>query len=105
MFLTEDTGIFITGQRVNVKSSLELWSDERSGVIKYLGETKFEKGVWAGVALDDDFYLPGHNDGSVGGLRYFQCPPKICVFSRLSELTLNPPFQPTSITARYILTN
>ena len=91
------------------------WSGERSGVIKYLGETKFGKGAWAGVALDGFYHLPRLDDhrvydGSVDGTRYFQCPPKMCVFSRLSELTTMHPlkdgiqYQPaalqwTSITA------
>ena len=59
----------------------------KPGVIQYIGETKFAPGEWAGIVLDD---LSGKNDGSVGGVRYFQCQAKKGVFSRLTRLTRQP---------------
>lgn len=56
-------------------------------MIQFIGETKFAPGEWAGIVLDD---LSGKNDGSVGGIRYFQCQPKKGVFSRLTRLTRQP---------------
>lgn len=56
-------------------------------MIQFIGETKFAPGEWAGIVLDD---LSGKNDGSVGGVRYFQCQPKKGVFSRLTRLTRQP---------------
>ena len=68
---------FIIGDRVYVGGT-------KAGVIAYLGETKFAAGDWAGVILDD---LEGKNDGSVQGVRYFQCEPKRGVFAKPAKLS------------------
>jgi dynactin complex subunit len=47
------------GDRVMVSGS-------KPGVLKYVGETDFAKGVWAGVELDEAL---GKNDGAVAGKR------------------------------------
>lgn len=59
----------------------------KPGVIAYLGETKFAGGDWAGVILDQP---DGKNDGSVQGVRYFQCEAKRGVFAKPSKLTKHP---------------
>ncbi|XP_055733067.1 CAP-Gly domain-containing linker protein 2-like isoform X5 [Salvelinus fontinalis] len=59
----------------------------KPGVIAYLGETQFAPGQWAGVVLHD---LLGKNDGSVGGVRYFECQPHQGIFTRPSKLTRQP---------------
>ncbi|KAM4620527.1 CAP-Gly domain-containing linker protein 2 isoform 2-T2 [Polymixia lowei] len=56
----------------------------KPGVIAYLGETQFAPGQWAGVVLNDPV---GKNDGSVGGVRYFECQPLQGIFTRPSKLT------------------
>nr|XP_022340685.1 CAP-Gly domain-containing linker protein 1-like isoform X8 [Crassostrea virginica] len=71
---------FIIGDRVWV-------SGTKPGHISYIGETKFAAGEWAGVVLDN---AEGKNDGSVQGVRYFQCEPKRGVFSRISKLSRTP---------------
>merc|ERR1712071_386913 len=78
--LTADTDSFIIGERVYVNGV-------KPGVIQFIGETKFAPGDWAGIVLDD---ASGKNEGSVGGVRYFQCQPKKGVFSRLTRLTREP---------------
>ncbi|XP_046863372.1 CAP-Gly domain-containing linker protein 1-like [Xenia sp. Carnegie-2017] len=71
------TGIlFKVGDRVLVAGT-------KSGVIEYLGGTKFAKGLWAGVKLDE---AEGKNDGSVAGVRYFDCQPLHGVFSKPNRL-------------------
>ena len=73
----ETTGIwFNVGDRVLVAGS-------KAGVIEYLGETKFAKGLWAGVRLDEP---SGKNDGSVAGVKYFDCKPLHGVFSKPNRL-------------------
>ena len=78
--LTEDTDSFIVGQPVYVDGV-------KPGMIQYIGETKFGPGDWAGVVLDERM---GKNDGSVAGVRYFQCEPGHGVFARLFRLTTEP---------------
>lgn len=50
------------GQKVSVKGE--------AGVIRFRGSTKFATGEWIGVELDTGV---GKNDGSLQGVRYFQC--------------------------------
>ena len=71
---------FIIGDRVFVSGS-------KPGLIAFLGETQFAPGEWAGVVLDETI---GKNDGSVNGVRYFQCEPKRGVFCRISKLSRTP---------------
>ncbi|XP_030919645.1 CAP-Gly domain-containing linker protein 2 isoform X1 [Geospiza fortis] len=73
-------GDFVLGERVWVNGV-------KPGVIQYLGETQFAPGQWAGVVLDDPV---GKNDGSVGGVRYFECQPLQGIFTRPSKLTRQP---------------
>ncbi|ANB13491.1 Nip100p [Sugiyamaella lignohabitans] len=50
------------GTRVSVRGDV--------GTLRFLGETQFAPGSWAGIELD----LPnGKNNGSVGGVQYFAC--------------------------------
>ncbi|KAM4046509.1 CAP-Gly domain-containing linker protein 2 isoform 1-T2 [Anomaloglossus baeobatrachus] len=76
----EFLGDFVVGERVWVNGI-------KSGVVQYLGETQFAPGQWAGVVLDDPV---GKNDGSVGGVRYFECQPLQGIFTRPSKLTRLP---------------
>ncbi|KAM9321450.1 CAP-Gly domain-containing linker protein 2 [Gastrophryne carolinensis] len=76
----ESLGDFVVGERVWVNGI-------KSGVVQYLGETQFAPGQWAGVVLDDPV---GKNDGSVSGVRYFDCPPLQGIFTRPSKLTRQP---------------
>ncbi|KAI1279524.1 CAP-Gly domain-containing linker protein 1 [Halotydeus destructor] len=56
----------------------------KPGTIKFLGTTAFAPGTWAGVELED---TNGKNDGSVNGVRYFQCEAESGIFVRPFRLT------------------
>ncbi|XP_033747589.1 LOW QUALITY PROTEIN: CAP-Gly domain-containing linker protein 1-like [Pecten maximus] len=71
---------FIIGDRIWV-------SGNKPGFIAFLGETQFAPGEWAGIVLDK---FDGKNDGSVQGVRYFQCEAKRGVFARISKLSRTP---------------
>lgn len=68
---------FRVGERVWVNGN-------KPGFIQFLGETQFAPGQWAGIVLDEPI---GKNDGSVAGVRYFQCEPSKGIFTRPSKLT------------------
>ncbi|XP_051954488.1 CAP-Gly domain-containing linker protein 2-like isoform X2 [Xyrauchen texanus] len=76
----EVAGDFVVGERIWVNGV-------KPGVIAYLGETQFSPGQWAGVVLND---LVGKNDGSVNGVRYFECQPLQGIFTRPSKLMRQP---------------
>ncbi|XP_073243048.1 CAP-Gly domain-containing linker protein 3-like isoform X2 [Porites lutea] len=54
------------------------------GILRFCGPTDFASGVWAGVELETPI---GKNDGSVGGVSYFECFPKHGIFAPLSKIT------------------
>ncbi|KAM6968838.1 CAP-Gly domain-containing linker protein 4 isoform 1-T1 [Tautogolabrus adspersus] len=56
---------------------------QRTGVVQFYGNTSFAPGLWLGIKLDKP---SGKNDGSVGGVRYFSCPPKHGVFAPPSRV-------------------
>uniref|UniRef100_H3CU30 CAP-Gly domain containing linker protein family member 4 n=1 Tax=Tetraodon nigroviridis TaxID=99883 RepID=H3CU30_TETNG len=60
-----------------------LVAGQRTGVVKFCGKTNFAPGIWLGIKLDKP---SGKNDGSVGGVRYFSCPPKHGVFAPPSRV-------------------
>ncbi|KAJ3038720.1 CAP-GLY domain-containing linker protein 1 [Rhizophlyctis rosea] len=69
---------FQVGDTVRIKTTTT-W-----GKLAFLGTTEFAKGQWAGVALAQEGM--GKNDGSVNGVRYFECPEKSGVFVRPETL-------------------
>jgi dynactin 1 len=55
------------------------------GTVRFIGVTQFAIGNWVGVELD----LPtGKNDGSVNGIRYFNCKLLHGVFQRINTVQL-----------------
>lgn len=68
---------FEIGERVWVNGN-------KPGYIQFLGEAQFAPGQWAGIVLDEPI---GKNDGSVAGVRYFQCEPLRGIFTRPSKLS------------------
>ncbi|XP_077981487.1 CAP-Gly domain-containing linker protein 3-like [Glandiceps talaboti] len=54
------------------------------GTLRFCGTTQFATGQWAGIELDE---AEGKNDGSVGGISYFICPPKHGIFAPISKMS------------------
>ena len=54
----------------------------RTGTVRFIGETAFSSGAWVGVELDAP---DGKHDGVVDGKRYFTCSANRGVFVRASQ--------------------
>uniref|UniRef100_A0A8C6YFI9 CAP-Gly domain containing linker protein 1 n=1 Tax=Naja naja TaxID=35670 RepID=A0A8C6YFI9_NAJNA len=77
---TEGPDEFVDDFRIGER----IWvNGNKPGFIQFLGETQFAPGQWAGIVLDEAI---GKNDGSVAGVRYFQCEPLRGIFTRPSKL-------------------
>lgn len=59
----------------------------KPGYVQFVGGTQFAPGQWAGIVLDESI---GKNDGSVAGVRYFQCEDGRGIFTRSSKLSRTP---------------
>ncbi|WAR23206.1 CLIP3-like protein [Mya arenaria] len=57
---------------------------DKSGTLRYCGPTEFATGIWAGIELDDE---AGKNDGSIGGISYFNCSQKQGIFAPISKIS------------------
>ncbi|KAJ6646887.1 Restin like [Pseudolycoriella hygida] len=71
------------GDRVIVSSGM----GSKPGMLQYIGETKFAPGNWCGVQLDEP---SGKNDGSVDGVKYFDCPANFGIFVPIAKVSLSP---------------
>lgn len=80
----------MVGKRVDVEARGE-------GVLMFFGNVQFNKdSKWCGVALDEPqvpsgaccLTWQGKNDGSVDGVRYFECPPNHGIFVHQDKVTL-----------------
>lgn len=58
-------------------------NEENTGTVRWIGNTRFAKGFWYGVELDNPL---GKNDGSVNGRRYFDCEENYGLFVKKKRL-------------------
>uniref|UniRef100_G3WCS1 CAP-Gly domain containing linker protein family member 4 n=1 Tax=Sarcophilus harrisii TaxID=9305 RepID=G3WCS1_SARHA len=57
---------------------------QKVGILRFCGTTEFASGQWAGIELSEP---EGKNNGSVGKVQYFKCPPKYGIFAPLSKIS------------------
>ncbi|KHN85536.1 Dynactin subunit 1 [Toxocara canis] len=60
-------------------------TEKGHGVVMFCGTTQFADGVWVGVVLDEP---NGKNNGSVKGVKYFECEANHGMFVRASQVKL-----------------
>lgn len=82
------TDIVLNNNTDGLMVGQEVWVDgSKKGRIAYIGTVHFAKGEMAGIHLDQ---ATGKNNGTVGGILYFQTEPRHGLFSRLHRLALYP---------------
>jgi len=82
------TDIVLNNNTDSLMVGQEVWVDgSKKGRIAYIGTVHFAKGEMAGIHLDS---ATGKNNGTVGGILYFQTEPRHGLFSRLHRLALYP---------------
>ena len=64
----------------------------RKATLRFCGKTEFYSGEWVGVELKEDS-SHGKNDGSVQGVRYFDCAPMRGLFVRPQVISLISPLE------------
>eukprot|EP00794_Sanderia_malayensis_P012185 gene12185-13443_t len=75
------TGIEVEGLKIG--DTVQLGTG-KAAKVRFLGETKFADGLWAGLELN---IAEGKNNGSVNGISYFDCPPRHGLFIKAEKLT------------------
>lgn len=69
---------------LTVGGNVVITTTNKRGILRFLGETSFKEGIWAGIELP----VPeGKNDGTVAGVSYFSCKPLHGVFISASKVT------------------
>ncbi|XP_069088183.1 centrosome-associated protein 350 [Pleurodeles waltl] len=61
-----------------------LVSNVQPGTLRFIGQTHFAEGFWAGVELDKS---EGNNDGAYNGTKYFDCKVKHGIFAPPHKIT------------------
>lgn len=69
------------GDKVIIKSASNV--TKMVGTLRFIGETDFAKGEWAGIELEEKL---GKNDGSVADKRYFDCQALYGIFVQASKV-------------------
>ncbi|KAL4113225.1 hypothetical protein QTP88_016886 [Uroleucon formosanum] len=71
------------GDRVIISSG----QGSKLGVLRYRGATQFAPGEWCGIELDDPL---GKNNGTVEGIKYFECEDKFGLFTPIAKVSKSP---------------
>ncbi|XP_050439268.1 restin homolog isoform X12 [Adelges cooleyi] len=71
------------GDRVIISSG----QGSKLGVLRYRGAAQFAPGEWCGIELDDPL---GKNNGSVEGIKYFECEDKFGLFAPIGKVSKSP---------------
>ncbi|CAH1722396.1 unnamed protein product [Aphis gossypii] len=71
------------GDRVIISSG----QGSKLGILRYRGATQFAPGEWCGIELDDPL---GKNNGTVEGIKYFECEDKFGLFTPIAKVSKSP---------------
>ncbi|XP_050500456.1 uncharacterized protein LOC114343874 isoform X2 [Diabrotica virgifera virgifera] len=80
------TGTISTDSEITAKNiGNRVRVGDKEGILRFVGEVKFSKGVWCGIELSTS---AGKNDGFVNGIRYFACPDRRGLMAPLAKVSL-----------------
>ncbi|KAI8808091.1 hypothetical protein BJ742DRAFT_894068 [Cladochytrium replicatum] len=68
---------------VSVGDPVHIKRENRTGVVRFIGETQFAEGMWAGIELHQP---AGRHNGTVGEISYFKCPDRHGYFVLLQNV-------------------
>ncbi|KAF7494660.1 CAP-Gly domain-containing linker protein 4 [Sarcoptes scabiei] len=72
----------VNSENIKIGSKVFL-VDKKTGIVKFIGTTKFASGIWYGIELTRPV---GKNDGSVQNVRYFHCRENYGIFVPFSRI-------------------
>lgn len=72
--------------KVGSKVKFPLSNKTARGILKFIGPTKFSTGQWCGIELSRP---DGRNNGTVKGVKYFQCKINYGIFVHAEKVTLD----------------
>uniref|UniRef100_A0A2S2QYW5 Restin n=1 Tax=Sipha flava TaxID=143950 RepID=A0A2S2QYW5_9HEMI len=81
--VSKSTSDLKIGDRVIISSG----QGSKLGILKYRGATQFAPGEWCGIELDDPL---GKNNGTVEGIKYFECEDKFGLFTPIAKVSKSP---------------
>ncbi|KAL5234768.1 hypothetical protein ACI65C_002178 [Semiaphis heraclei] len=81
--ITKSSSDLKIGDRVIISSG----QGSKLGVLRYRGATQFAPGEWCGIELDDPL---GKNNGTVEGIKYFECEDKFGLFTPIAKVSKSP---------------
>lgn len=88
----------VNSEDVHIGSQVYL-VDKKSGIVRFIGLTQFASGIWYGIELSRPL---GKNDGSVKGVRYFQCPDQYGIFVQFPRIArLLPLSSPKTVSSSF----
>ena len=74
-----------TPLKVGTKVKFPLSNKTAHGTLRYIGPTKFSSGLWCGIELSRP---DGRNNGTVKGVKYFQCRFNYGIFVHAEKVTI-----------------
>ncbi|CAH8626674.1 unnamed protein product [Schistosoma rodhaini] len=83
-----DTGLRIRSPDISRNHHFQigdrvLVAGQRRGVLRFIGQTQFAPGIWYGIELEQ---AVGKNNGSINGIRYFDCAVGHGIFAPISRI-------------------
>ncbi len=71
---------------LKLETGMKVMYQGHRAIVRYVGKAHFAEGIWIGLELISE---SGKNDGSIQGIRYFECNKRHGIFVRPNKLITN----------------